>query len=122
VLELDVTGLAGDEAYDFGTTDGTFWTAAEADGTYGTIAAAAKSALYKIGALVDWFDSLGGDWLKSYARVVAGSIADGCFYIAAGTAAGTVDITFNTDNAPTSAKIVFKWKLPSGVMPIETSS
>lgn len=119
-LELSGTGANTDTAQDYGTAAGTLWTAALADVTYGTIAAAAKKILYELGEKADFFLGVFGDLVKSRARLASAS--GDHFAMAAGTATGTVDLTFNSGNAPTSWKIVFGWKMGAGVQPVNISS
>jgi hypothetical protein len=46
-MELKITGANTNTTWDLATSGGTFWTAAKANGTYGTIATKALSALQK---------------------------------------------------------------------------
>lgn len=53
-LEFKITrGAAGDTDLDIGNTSGTFWTAAIADGTYGTLATNALKEFTKIASAID---------------------------------------------------------------------
>jgi hypothetical protein len=45
IVQLYITGTAADVALDFGTDAGTFWTAAQANTTYGAMATEALAAL-----------------------------------------------------------------------------
>jgi len=47
-LEMTITGLAADVDMDIGDQSGAFWTAAEADGTYGATATACKAVIADI--------------------------------------------------------------------------
>lgn len=49
-IVITATGLAADVDFDVGDYSGTFWTAALADATYGTLASQVKTALQKITA------------------------------------------------------------------------
>jgi len=66
-VAMTVTGLNSDTALDIGTLGGTFWTAAKADGTYGSIANAAYDTLVKIVAEALALDEIGGT-IEAYDR------------------------------------------------------
>jgi len=119
-LEMDITGANTDTAWDFATAAGTFWTAAEADETYGATATLARKLMYQIAEKAAYFAGVLGEVDLQYAREIAASGAD--YTMAAGTASNIPDLTFNSGNAPTSIKAVLRWVLSEDQTGIETVS
>ena len=66
--EMVIYGLDADVALDLDNATGTFWTAAEADATYGTVAAAAYAALQKVQISAASLHSWGGNFALYRAR------------------------------------------------------
>jgi hypothetical protein len=110
---MTVTGAAADVTWDIGNlTPGTFWTAAVADATYGTLSANALAVITAIAANALAFDRLGGTIATNYQAAPAANAAT--LYTITTTSEIPV-ITFDAANAPTSAVVIMEWELKDGV-------
>ena len=103
-VNITVTGANTDVSWDLASYTGTLWTAALADGTYGTVAAQAIAAM----KLIDGFGSFlvheGGTIPMT---LVKGTSAGSGTYAAA-LSGLWLNYTFNTAAAPTSATIALE--------------
>lgn len=121
VVQLAITGLNTDVAYDLGTVAGTFWTSAIADAIYGQIATAARdfilTALTKNVAQVLAIQSQ-----QLVARLQAAA-ASGTSYVqtVAAVTTPTPELLFASGNAPTSGTFLITWNLADNVEPITAS-
>ncbi len=114
VASFTLTAAATDIAYDLGTTAGTFWTSAEANATYGSLATAVKSllltrlpGLLPDGALV----ACESEVLQTFIQVASG--ASGTQYTLA-ISASMPTITFVSASAPTAWVLNLRWNLIDG--------
>ena len=117
-VEITITAANSDVSWDFGETGGTFWTAV---GTT-TIPAAAKALLYdvanpaKCAYALDLAGTFTGTAVKGHAATT------GQYTEAAGTVVALHTLTFYTSEAPTTATILFRFKLKPGALPISANS
>ncbi len=116
VCELHITAANTDIAYDLDVTAGTFWTAAEANATYGALATKAKSVfLTDIVAVKHRCIAVDGEPLVGdFLRVLSG--AAGLQYVVAvgATVAHMPSLTFVSASAPTAITLVITWTLVDG--------
>ncbi len=117
VCELHITAANTDTAYDLDNGAGTFWTAALADATYGSLATTAKAVfLTAIPAVKHRCMSVNGEPLVGeYLRVLSG--ASGKQYIVAigTTTAHMPNLTFVSGSAPTAITLFITWSLVDGI-------
>lgn len=104
-VELEITGLTTDVDLDIGDDDGTFWTAALANSTYGAMAAQALSDLQDIVANAD--DLLAVKSQQLLDRVQAAA-ASGTAYTV-GIEEKRPNITFAASNGETAYTIVLEY-------------
>ena len=111
---LTITAANTDTDLDIGDETGTFWTAAQADGTYGGMAALALAALKAIMAnaahMIDWHCPQLTGYIQ--AAVPAGSQ----YQVAVDTLG--YDFTLASGSAPTSYKMIFDVELIAGAFPV----
>ncbi len=114
VMSFTLTAAATDIAYDLGTTGGTFWTSAEANATYGSLATAVKAlllttlpGLLPAGALI----ACESEVLQTFIQVASG--ASGTQYTLAITDSMPT-ITFVSASAPTAWVLNLRWNLIDG--------
>jgi hypothetical protein len=114
---LTITGAATDTDLDIGDASGTFWTAAQADATYGTMAA---EVLTKLQAAV-----AGTSYLRRWEcpELQAGAYAQVKSSPAANqysTDIGTygVNITLHSGDAPTSYHVILVYEMAAGQFPV----
>ncbi len=116
VCELHITAANTDTAYDLDNSAGTFWTAALANATYGTLATSALRAfLTDIVAVKHRCIGVTGEALISdFIRVASG--ASGLQYIVAvgTTTAHMPNLTFVSGSAPTAITLFITWSLVDG--------
>lgn len=112
---MNITGTTSDVALDIGTAAGTFWTAAIANATYGTIATAALAKLQAIAANSPALFRVNS--MKLLPRVqVATLTAAGQFTLAVGVIGP--NIAFNAADGETSIVLNLEYALPDFVFPI----
>jgi hypothetical protein len=116
-VEMTVTSLAADVAWDIGASAGTFWSAAVADVTYGGIATQALAALKLIGANALVFDRIGGTILNSDYQ--PGPLATGSVYTFSIGTNGCPTITFDVACGPGgTVYLIMEWEMNEGVAPL----
>lgn len=114
-LNMTITAANTDTTMDFGTTAGTFWTAATS-----TSGAAAKLLMQEIGRKAESFHGVFGDMTKDSARLAAASNDD--YQLAAGTSTGLVDFTWaGGGDTPTTFDITLAWIMDRDVPAITRS-
>jgi hypothetical protein len=115
---LNITGLAADVDLDIGDATGTFWTDAEADSTYGTLATNALAVLTTIegqsAALVDVQSAELLDRVQ-----VASLTTTGQYTLAIGDIGPNIE--FNAADGEETYKIILVWELNDGILPITAS-
>lgn len=115
---INATGLVSDVDLDIGDASGTFWTAAKANTTYGTLATNALTTLQKISgislALVDVSSAQLLDRVQ-----VATPAAAGDYALAIGSIGP--NISFFAGDGETSYKIILTYELKDTQFPIVSS-
>lgn len=111
---LTITGSAADVALDLGNAAGTFWTAALADATYGSLAAKALESLQRISAQAIACVSVESAQILDRVQV-ATLTTTGQFKLTTGTIAP--DISFNAGDGETAYYIILNYELVNRVFP-----
>lgn len=109
-VELKITATVNDVALDIGTDAGTFWTAAQANATYGTLATSALAAIKQITGACDSLVRVGSEQLLDRLQAAA---AAGTSYTLA-IADHRPNITFAAGQGETAFTILLEWSLPDG--------
>ncbi len=122
-VHLVFSGANTDAAVDLSDTGGTFWTAALADTTNGTLATQALAALTQIAAnAVDLIGIRSETLINGFVQVL--SLTSGLQYTQTiGVASATVNahspiLTFNSGSAPTAYSLYLEWMLSDGIFPL----
>jgi hypothetical protein len=110
VAELHITALAADVALDIGTNAGTFWTAAQANATFGGVATSALDTLVKVQAIASALTAVQSEQLLDRLQAAA---ASGTSYTLTVSNLRPV-ITCAAANGETSWKIRLEWMLKDG--------
>ena len=120
VAEIVISGADADITLDFDDFSGTFWTAALADGTYGTVALNVKKALQKIAPEVASTHWLGGNFTLYRARVPAGSeaAATGAYSANYNNTTKLPKFKFDTGNGPGGTNLIICWGMKPGAVPL----
>lgn len=105
-----ITAANTDVDLDIADASGTFWTAAIADATYGSMASAALSKLQLLIPGVSALQSVTSETLASYGRVKAGGSAGANEYVVDITG-NLPNISFHSGDAPTSQVLILTWSL-----------
>lgn len=115
---LNITGAATDVDLDIGDAAGTFWTAAVADGTYGTLASNALTSLTAIAGQSAALVAVESEQLID--RVQVASLTTTGQYSLAIDAIGP-NIAFNAADGELAYKIILVWELNDYIMPVTAS-
>ena len=105
---LHITAANTDVDLDIGDDSGTFWTAALADGTYGSLATEAQAKLQEIDDVVEDLMAVSGEAILARRKVAAASGA-GEYSLAIQNA--RPNIGFFSGDAPTSYVVELEWLL-----------
>lgn len=111
---FEITGTSADVALDLGSASGTFWTAALADATYGTLATKALASLQRISANSMYYTAIKSQQLLVRVQV-ATLTTTGQMLVAAGTIAP--NISFNAGDGNTLYYIVLEYELKKRTFP-----
>lgn len=110
---FDITGTTADVDLDIGDSAGTFWVAAQANATYGTLAASALASLTRIAGQSTWMS-----WQSPQLadRVQVASLTTTGQYSLATDTLGP-DFAFNAANGETSYKIILTYEMNNFIFP-----
>lgn len=117
-LEMVISGVDADVALDLDNASGTFWTAANADGTYGAVAKAVYAALQKIQMSAASLHSWGGNFSLYRPRGATASASTGMFTANYNSTNKTPNFTFDTANGPCGTNIILTWGMKPGFQPM----
>ncbi len=115
---LDITAAATDVDLDIGDDSGTFWTAALADSTYGSLAASALDVLQAIVAQSAAFVGCASEQLIDRQQVLT-LTADGQYILEVQDS--RPNITCRASNGETSWKLILTYELDNFIQPIYAS-
>lgn len=119
IVELHITAANTDTDCDIGDFSGTFWTAAEADATYGDIAenvADAMQDLYPNASCITWESP---ELDTDYVRVIGAPALAGEFKADQNSTTKIPDLTFLTTDAPTALTVRLRFSLKTGIWPVD---
>lgn len=114
---LTITGANTDIDLDIGDSGGTFWTAAQADATYGTMAANVLTKLQEVVAQADYLKAWECPQLQATAYIQVAS-APGASQYSLTTDTYGPNILLQSGSAPTSYKVHLFYELDAGVFPV----
>jgi len=112
VAQLYITAATSDVAMDLGTDAGTFWTAAQANATYGALASQALSVLQKIQNYVTGLMTVQSPALLNRIKVTSPAAATDYSLTISNQ---RPNITFDAANGDTSYVITLVWALHDGL-------
>lgn len=111
---LDITGTTADVDLDIGDNTGTFWTAAQANTTYGALAAKALESIQRIVSQSDALVQVMSQQLLD--RIQIATVAGAGEYSLA-IQNLRPNIAFNAADGETSYKIILRYELKTGILP-----
>lgn len=116
--EIVISGGDADVALDFSNFTGTFWTAALADGTYGTIALNVKKVLQSLIPNVASTHWVGGNFTLYRNRVATGSEAGGDYSANYSNTTKLPNFAFKAGNGCGSTNLIVCWGMQPGFQPL----
>ena len=114
VCEMVISGADADVTLDLDNFSGTFWTAALADVTYGTIALHVAQQLKDIAPNVASMHSVGGNFTLYRNRVATGSEAGGDYSQNYNNTTKLPNFAFKAGNGPNGTNIILVWGMKPG--------
>lgn len=114
-IVMKITGLTSDVDLDIGDAGGTFWTAAQANTTYGEMAAKALDIMDRLSDQVDGLVAVESPQLLDRVQVASPSGA-GQYSLAIDVLGP--NILFNAADGETSYLIILRYEMKSGQVPI----
>lgn len=117
---LTITGANTDIDLDIGDNAGTFWTAAQADATYGTMAGLVLDQLEAVVAVSEFCAGFKCPELQQTAFVQVASAPGASQYSLTSGTYGP-NILLNSGTAPTSYKVLLQYELDPAAFPVTAS-